>query len=454
MTTGTQKQPRPAIDHVGQVRILERCSKGYYRLKWPAEKGDTSAGRTLQAAREKATRINASLSSTANPYALTPLPELVRAFIEEGTSPYPSKQTGKLEKWKPAQRENVRKALARCLRNHEHCRPVDLLPDRELVDAMRAQGGTYAVVRSNTSALRAFLTWLGRKRYITWQQAEMLPDKALTPEPTLPRRSVLIRDAGPRTSMRQNGAAHLYVRDEDAPSRQQVEALSRAMSDLVPAWGELAPEFAAGTGARWGEQFQLTADDACLNGCPTDTSAHIHIEWQIDPAGKANADRRVPPKGNKSRRLPLDERSFTGFPLRDAVALRISEARRERAAGTNPEALLFPSARGGLLWYTSFASDLLMPAMEAAGWPVDIYEDTWQHWDGEKFVTRVSHRREARLPWHSHRHRFARTCVDIKRLDKGALMAIGGWENIRTVEDRYYRSGEDAMRAGTAAFNG
>lgn len=448
---------RPPLEYVGAVRILNRCSKGYYRLKWTEPDGtlgDTSGGRTLESARAKANKVNQRLSRAVGPLATTPLRDMVDRFIAEGTSPYPHKKTHKLEKWKPAQKENLRKALERCLHNHEHLRGMDLDLDRKVVDAMRAQGGTYSVVRNNTSAMRAFLTWAGRKKYISWRQAEMLPRGALTPEPAFPRTSVLVQEADSPARIRQNGAHHLYVRDEDAPSATQVVGIRHQMAALAPVWGELAPEFGANTGARWGEQFQLTADDTCLDGCAEDPAAHAHVDWQINPAGKAgDGDRRCAPKGDKSRRIPLSRVSFTGYPLREAVRQRAEEARREREAGTNPEALLFPASQGGLVWYTAFVADILLPAMEAAGWPIDVYEDTWYQWNGETFVQRTSRRRDARLPWHSLRHRFARICVDVKCLREGVLMAIGGWENIATVQNRYYRSGDASMNEGTAAFD-
>ena len=33
--------------------------------------------------------------------------------------------------------------------------------------------------------------------------------------------------------------------------------------------------------------------------------------------------------------------------------------------------------------------------------------------------------------------------TDWFELDAGELMAVGGWENIATVENRYYKSGEE-----------
>src|SRR5690242_18027068 len=136
MTETTTPGKRPPLEQVGAVRILNRCSKGYYRLKWTepdGAPGDTSGGKTLEAARAKATGIDQRLSLAVGPLATTPLRTMVNRFIAEGTSPYPNKKTHKLEKWKPAQKENLRKALARCLHDHEHFRAMDLDLERKLV---------------------------------------------------------------------------------------------------------------------------------------------------------------------------------------------------------------------------------------------------------------------------------------------------------------------------------
>src|SRR3954451_25460953 len=49
----------------------------------------------------------------------------------------------------------------------------------------------------------------------------------------------------------------------------------------------------------------------------------------------------------------------------------------------------------------------------------------------------------AHLPWHSLCHRFARWMIDRFGLEAGELMAVGGWENIATVENRYYKGGQE-----------
>jgi len=59
--------------------------------------------------------------------------------------------------------------------------------------------------------------------------------------------------------------------------------------------------------------------------------------------------------------------TFTGYPLRAKLDKRRKQALEEQAAGTNPEALLFPAAMGGMHHHGSFMSDYFAPAAIAAG---------------------------------------------------------------------------------------
>lgn len=207
--TQTKKRTLP-LETIGNVNIFERCSKGYFRLKWPepdGTRGDTSGRPTMETARAKAAEIDLRLNLAVGPLAVTPLRKAVDQFVDEGRSPYPHKRTNKPELWKPAQKNNIRKALNRCLHGHEHLRAMDIDLDRKVVNAMRAQGGTYHVVRQNTSALRAFLIWAGKRKYISYAQAEQLPRGALAPDPAYPRQSRLIEEANSPARHRRIGEA-------------------------------------------------------------------------------------------------------------------------------------------------------------------------------------------------------------------------------------------------------
>lgn len=430
------------VQVVGAVDVFAPTGSGrYYRLKWrepDGRRGDTTGGATLEGAVALAEELDDRLAMAAGPQATTLLTTMAQAFLAQGCSPF-----GRQDPWSDGHARQARTHLNRMLREHGHLRAMDV--NRTVCDELRAEAGTTNVVRSNTSHLRAFLHWGATQQppYFTAEQVALLPERALLPQPRrrttkAPRR---------RGTTRQVGTSQLFVRDEDAASAAQVERLGCELQAAVPAWGRLAPELAASVGLRWGEQFQLTAYDVHLAGCGEHGNPHIHIDWQVNPAGKTTAGhgRRSRPKGDKTRLVPVPVQSITGYRLRAAVAVRREAALAEQSAGSNPEALLFPAARGGMQWHSAFSSDLLLPAMRRANWPLQEWVETREVWSEEDAAYRREERKriQAQLTWHSLRHRFARTMIDVHKMDAGQLMAAGGWENLQTVQDRYYRSGKE-----------
>lgn len=113
------------------------------------------------------------------------------------------------------------------------------------------------------------------------------------------------------------------------------------------------------------------------------------------------------PKGDKARAIPVPRLTITGYPLRDVVRERVDAALEVHSAGQNPEALLFSATEGGMHCYTGFNSDCLLPAMEAAGWPVEHSLEEYPKWDTDAatYRTVTVERRKTLLPWHSLRHR-------------------------------------------------
>jgi hypothetical protein len=297
------------VETVGQVRIFAPTTAcRSYRLRWTepdGSPGDTTGGRDPAAAIAKATVLDRRLARAAGPAAMTSLGEIFTEYLAHGCSPYTD------QPWRSSTRNQIEDNLGRTLRGHEPVPALDL--DRALCDRMRAQAGTPNMVRINTTALRAFLLWGYRHApsYFTAEQVEYLSPGVVMPGPALvgtpaPRR---------RTRTRRVGQCADYVEDEDAPSAGQVLALGMALEGLIGPWGRLAPELAANCGPRWGEQFQLTADDAHADGCGLADEPHLHIEWQIDSGAHVDdpGGRRCPPKGDKTRIAPLPVESFTGF---------------------------------------------------------------------------------------------------------------------------------------------
>lgn len=442
---------RAPVGVVGRVEVFAPTGASpYYRLRWTepdGTPGDTTAGRDPAAAAEKAAMVDRRLARAAGPAAMTPLRDAFAEYLVAGCSPYTDRP------WRRSTRAQIEDNLGRILRGHEDVLALDL--DRALCDRMRAQAGTTNMVRINTTVLRAFLLWGYRHSpgYFTAEQAEYLSPGVVMPRPALagtpaPRR---------RQTTRRVGQSSDYMEDEDAPSAAQVVALGEALAELVGPWGRLAPEVAANCGPRWGEQFQLTTDDAHPDGCRLAAAPHLHLDWQIDSGARAGdpAGRRCPPKGDKTRIAPLPAVSFTDFPLGDHLAARLGAARAEQRAGLNPDALLFPARRYGLWWHSAFDADVLIPAMRAAGWPLRDWVEEHDVWTPalNRYVRQTRPRTLTVLTWHSLRHRFARLAIDTYRADPGMLMALGGWENEATVLNRYYRTGAEHTRRGLTRFS-
>lgn len=444
-SASTQVRNNP-VTHVGRVSILAPAgSDPYYRLTWrkpDGRRGGTSGGRTLEGAMTKAAPIDASLARAMGPRGLTPLQDLVTAYINADDQ----NQRDDGVPWSGTHLRQVEQRLNRMIRGREHLQAMQM--DRDLADVLRAQGGTRNSVDHNTSALRGLLIWGHRHHYFTAAQAEMLPAGAVRVLPALkgtaaPKRAGRARDVSENPN---------YIRDEDAPSIARIVALATEFDRIFPAWGRLAIELACDAGPRWGELFQLTADDVTF----LKRAAVIAINWQIDASASVSEgdNRRKLPKGEKTRRTVAHKRSVTGYKLLKALRARCEEARREQTAGTNPEALLFPAPRGGMFHHSPFHEQYFTPAALAAGWPTQTWVETCDEWhsDTRHYETVTRECVQFDLVWHSMRHRFARTCVDVYNLQPGQLTAVGGWEDTNVVNERYYRSGREHLESVIAAL--
>ena len=239
---------------VGEVGVFAPTGDSpYYRLEWvepDGRRGQTTGGRSLEGALDRAEDIDDRLAMAAGPQATTTLDTMATVYQSQGRSRY-----GDQRPWTDGHAAQARTGLRRMLRVHGTLRAMDVT--RTVIDEMRAEGGTRNVVQSNTSHPRAFLLWGATQQppYLTPEQVALLPQRAL---PVQPRR-LGTKAPERRGTTRQVGASTTYIREEDAPSVLQVERLGCELAAEAPLWGRLAPEVAANIGLRWGEQFQLEA---------------------------------------------------------------------------------------------------------------------------------------------------------------------------------------------------
>ncbi|WP_147463407.1 tyrosine-type recombinase/integrase [Cellulomonas triticagri] len=311
--------------------------------------------------------------------------------------------------------------------------------DRAVVDRMRTACGTPGMVGQMTRHVRGFLNWACRQGALTDTQAALLPSQhAPLLEPRFPQPEA--RPSRHRTAPLV-GQAEDYVGPEDCPQHEAVRAFADELQ-LRMRWGALAVHFAAATGLRVGEQFQLRADDI------VEREGHlvVRVDWQWS----AGRTRRARPKTGKRRRVPVPPINRSGIGLEQMLLDRVRAARAEQAAGTNPEALLFPAPEGGM-WWSSNLNELLIRAQKAAGWRFEMVTERRKLRNGATRDIRVT---QMQHPWHSLRHRFARDMIDWLRLTPAQLMAIGGWASLEVLSSRYYRSGSEHWGAATNAVHG
>jgi hypothetical protein len=451
MPKRTRNRPVASIDGVNV--LLPTSSSEYFRLTWVEPDGranGTTAGKTLAKAIEAAEKKADRLRRAAEGRSDAPLSLVVAEYTKTGMGRHQRKRkNGAPADWTQAQRTQVEAHLARAVVGNEDV-PAYML-DRPMLDRMRARAGTTQMVKENTIALRGLLRWGQSHGYFSVAQSELLParcapvDPALRVQGTRPPRQTTARMVGQHDS---------YVPDEDAPPTARIMALADAFQERAH-WGRLAVELAPACGLRWAEQYQLRADDVEVRFTDGRCQVFVRIDWQINSAAKRRGDDplRVLPKGDKRRLVKVVGTTITGYRLADALIARAAEARAEHEAGTNPDMLLFPTVaqssarrsrhKGGLYIHTSWSRDMFVPAGLAAGWEVDRWIEIGL--DGSR-----RERLQFRQTWHSLRHRYARTAIDVWHLHIGELMAQGGWENMETVFNRYYRSGSENWESSCA----
>ncbi|MGK2874471.1 MAG: hypothetical protein ACSLEW_02375, partial [Nocardioides sp.] len=166
----------------------------------------------------------------------------------------------------------------------------------------------------------------------------------------------------PKVTEQGEGPANVVDRTK-RPTHHQVQSLREAMSlrriRHGKSWRELAVELAAYSGVRWGELLVLNDEVVHLDG-------RVRVQWRLESIGGPHL---ALPKGNKRRWTTYPPVTPTGYPLGEAIATRLGQVKDERAAGTNPRGLLFPSEQGNWLRSGNFHRDVFEPAALAAGWP-------------------------------------------------------------------------------------
>jgi integrase len=218
------------------------------------------------------------------------------------------------------------------------------------------------------------------------------------------------------------GESAVYVDPDEIPGPADVAKLGQAMAVLRDRC-ELMANFAAYTGLRWGELAALTAGQI-------DVAARmVRVDRKVVEVGGALYVEA--PKNRKWRRTIYPRLTPEGYPLGELVAARVSEVAGEQAVGRNPLGRMFPSP-GGRYWRSSnFRRRVLQAAYLATGWRDANGEGRWT--------------------WHSLRHVFCTTALNIWRLDAPDVSRLAGHANVRITLEMYVGSTSGAIERALAA---
>lgn len=207
----------------------------------------------------------------------------------------------------------------------------------------------------------------------------------------------------------QTGEHPLLIQAEAIPDHAQVHAAAAAMPATTRSgrrlWElEVLILVAAYAGPRLGELLAATCDDVLAAG------ELLHIAGQTSEVPGLVGT--VPTKGARRRTVPVIAVTPLGYPLAAQLHRRAKQAQAERAAGTNPDGLLFPCTDGRHPWRQSnLRNRYFNRAIGASGanWPsVD-----------------VCGRRRSVWTFHSLRHHAATFLLRDVHADSGRTTEVG-----------------------------
>jgi integrase len=358
---------RPLARYDGWLSLLAPTKNDpYYRLHGTAPNGqpiDTTAGRTSERAKERATQVAAAYRGEGGRLADRQFERLIAEYLN------PLNHT----KWGPRRPHDV----GTMLRNHvppavrnTRCRDLTSLHFIQILNATREAGYAPNTVQQLGSILRGVITFGQRNRYFPYGSDPMDGVEYS------------------RSSSEDNDDA-LWVPIADRPELADADRLGvelAAVSGLW--WWELAAKLTARCGFRWGELIALRPEDIDT------TNRLIHVKTQL--AEHVGGITRRLPKNGKTRDVPYP------MSLHADIVRRIGEVRvaagetfKKSGKSKNPDQLLFCTKEGTAPRRSNFNKRMLTPAREAAGWPADVFvvaDGTYRQW---------------KWSWHSLRHTCA-----------------------------------------------
>jgi len=430
---------------VGLVKIYFPSTKyPLYRIAWKdpdtKKRKLTTAGNSLSEAQEFAKAKDASLSKRKGKLGKQTLSSCLDDYLTHPRMGLRGRAILTTNSF--VQRGNrLKRALKLSNLSKLSCQDFDI----DQIDLFRSVASTNRIEREVTIDLRALLVWGQRAGYFSKEQVLLLPRGA---------HPVQVREDGDRGRRKVSSEPgnRRVVTNDHAPTHKQVDALATA-TQKYDANGELAVQFAAGTGLRWGEQWALTVND--LNT----KERTIVVDKQLvlhAPASATNPKNRLGlPKNGQIRTAVYPKITVSGYELGKAIQDRIREIKQNEMVSKNgqppfnPLGILFPAPSGGYQWHTTWSNDTFRRSATDAKWPVKRIKDTAKRFDetSGKVVEVPRSRRMWTLTHHSLRHRWALDMLHTYQMDENEVCSLGGWASVMVLRSIYAKPSEETKKS-------
>ena len=213
------------------------------------------------------------------------------------------------------------------------------------------------------------------------------------------------------------------------PSHDQVTKMADELQKHYK-FGQGLVHVSSNVGTRANETLIFTASkevhERGLGNYVDLAEAVVRVKWQLPSSQDKKSHATTKNRKFRSVLIPPVESIATGFDVRKWLRLRIKEALKEQATGTNPLALIFPDDKGKPINLNHFSGNELTDTFEALGWKMPAMVDT-----------KGKSKRLSRFTLHSLRDRFGQTAADEWGYTERQLLEQGSWTDPQTVRKFY-----------------
>jgi integrase len=394
------------------VKIYPPSGRDYWRIVWTEDgKARDTSAKSEPEALNKASEIEQRLRTTNGKRSMLTVKEMYLSYVDE-------EQGGDTRhEWGKKHTRNTKQIFLKTILpaiGEKQCAALKAEHLKKLVSQKMTTSNRQHLLRT----LTAFMKWGYREGWILEEPTRLLA--GLTYVSKVKRKKGSPMDQVAKVA----GESNLAVDPKAIPSKDDVQKLGRAISELTGIWWmELMVNLAAYSGLRLGEILDLDLSHVDIK------NRIIKVEYQLlDDAG--NLSRQLP-KWDVQRRTVFPVVTPAGYKLAEQLQRRLKEVKSTHKIPTLQDGthrlLLFPNSNGGWIGGANFSTRIRRPAQELAGWAKDPTTG--------KFVWN----------FHSLRHVFCSYMINDLRRDPADVSIAAGHGSISTTLEMYVGRADGAL---------